>query len=149
MTGANLVIMCVCSKCVQACLCGIALFVSSLCRIPTMAFSSQWPKTMTDKKIKKTRMKRWSKLIVMRTGSLYWKQGVGEYKKQNNNNNNNNKNRKRDRRGREGQRRAEMGGWWRGTRGEDRWGGVVSVWVFVLLCLSADVLCCVRPCGRS
>lgn len=29
------------------------------------------------------------KLIVMRTGSLYWKQGMGEYKKPNNNNNNN------------------------------------------------------------
>lgn len=42
------------------------------------------------------------KLIVMRTGSLYWKQGVGEYKNQNNNNNNNNKNRKRQTGGADG-----------------------------------------------
>lgn len=78
-------------------------------------------------------MKWWLKLIVMRTGSLYWKQGVGEYKNQNNNNNNN-KNRKRDR----GGGGAEMEGGLMG--GQSGWGRVASEWV--CFCMSAYVVLC-------
>lgn len=46
----------------------------------------------------------------MRTGSLYWKQGVGEYKNQNNNNNNNNKTERETDGGRDRQRWGLMAG---------------------------------------